>query len=110
MRKVFWLTVVAGGAATVLVVRARHCESQRQRERALLRHAADLARHGSGRLQGIAYRMSGRRPDPDIDHNGLADPHPVDPGAVGGPPRPAARPCDGDRPRGPAPRRRRHRR
>ncbi|HEY8546666.1 MAG TPA: DUF2267 domain-containing protein [Acidimicrobiales bacterium] len=35
--------------------------------------AANRARRRRGELKGQVYRLSGRRPDPDVDHNVLAD-------------------------------------
>lgn len=70
-KTVFVLT--AAGLAAVAVHRSRQ---RHERERNLLVHAAELAaraRSRRGRLQGVAYRLSGRRPDPDVDHNVLAD-------------------------------------
>jgi uncharacterized protein (DUF2267 family) len=53
MRKLIWGALAVGGAA-YLVTKAN-------------------AWPDKGRLQGLAYRLRGGRPDPDVDHNVLAD-------------------------------------
>lgn len=72
MKKTVFVLTAAGLAAVAV-----HRSQQRdERERGLLAHAAELAaraRDRRGPLQGVAYRLSGRRPDPDVDHNILAD-------------------------------------
>jgi len=37
------------------------------------RHLARRMRHTAGRLEGLAYRIAGRHPDPDVDDRVLAD-------------------------------------
>lgn len=37
------------------------------------RHLARRMRHTAGRLEGLAYRVAGRHPDPDVDDRVLAD-------------------------------------
>lgn len=60
----------AGAGAAVLLRTGTH-------ENKLLRHGVDHAarrlRYLSGRLEGLSYRLSGRRPDPDVIDNVLAD-------------------------------------
>jgi uncharacterized protein (DUF2267 family) len=67
------LVLTAAGLAAAAVHRTRR---RREQEQSLLDHAVELAaraRGRSGRMQGLAYRLSGRRPDPHVDHNVLAD-------------------------------------
>ena len=72
MKKTMFVLAAAGLAA----VAVHRSQQGHERERSLLAHAAELASRGRARcgpLQGLAYRLSGRRPDPGVDHNILAD-------------------------------------
>jgi hypothetical protein len=66
-RRIGGLAVVGGAIAlrpgTGLHRRVRHG----------LEVAARRARYGAGRLQGAAYRLQGRQPDPDVSDDILAD-------------------------------------
>lgn len=70
------LVLTTAGIIAAAVTKVRRGDARRAGERGLLEHATDLAarsRDRSGPLQGLAYRLAGRHPDPDVDHNVLAD-------------------------------------
>lgn len=70
------LVLTAAGLTAVAVHRVRAHRRREEQERSLVDHAVELAaraRDRRGPLQGLAYRLAGRHPDPDVDHNVLAD-------------------------------------
>lgn len=64
--------VVAGGALAIGVC-LRETVAGRRLSRKLARTVSRTARYQRGRLEGLRYRMAGRRPNPDVDEHVLAD-------------------------------------
>lgn len=64
--------VVAGGALAAGVGMLETVAGRRL-SRKLARTVSRTARYQSGRLEGLRYRVAGRRPNPDVDEHVLAD-------------------------------------
>jgi uncharacterized protein (DUF2267 family) len=67
--------IIGGGVAVAgtAVVLARPGTSVSRRVRRAFTHAGSSIRYAEGRLEGTAYHLRGRRPDPDVTDNTLAD-------------------------------------
>jgi uncharacterized protein (DUF2267 family) len=65
------VAVITGAAAAGAALMRSHTVRRRARHEA--RHLTRWARYESGRLEGLRYRMAGRRPDPDVYPTVLAD-------------------------------------
>lgn len=64
--------LVALAALTVAIAVLRGDKGRRSFRR-FVRRATRQARHQSGRLKGLRYRLAGHHPDPNVEDNVLAD-------------------------------------
>jgi uncharacterized protein (DUF2267 family) len=64
---------ILGAAGLAVAVGALETVAGRRISRRIARALSRTARYESGRLEGLRYRMAGRRPSPDVDDNVLAD-------------------------------------
>ncbi len=71
-RRVMQVAGLAAGVLGTVAATARQTELGRAARRLSRRVARDV-RYASGRLPGIAYRLAGRHPDPDVSDDILAD-------------------------------------
>lgn len=62
-----------GLAAAAVIAAVERTPAGRRLSRRTAHRVARLARYESGRLEGLRYRLSGRRPDPDVTDAVLAD-------------------------------------
>ena len=65
--------LVTGVAAAGVAVMFRPGTQANKLARRELKHAGRRLRYLEGRIQGLNYRLSGRRPDADVIDNVLAD-------------------------------------
>lgn len=72
MGRVRFVGLVAGGVLAV-GVGLLETAAGRRFSRRLARTLSRTARYQSGRLDGLRYRMAGRKPNPDVDERVLAD-------------------------------------